>query len=818
MVSYGYFDDANKEYVITDPKTPVKWINYIGTLKFGGFVDQTGGGVICKNDPALNRITKYVTQTPNSDFKGETIYIRFKENGKYKVFSAFYTPTLDKYDLYETHVGLGYTKIISEFYGVRTETIIFVPRNANVVVRDIRVTNKSDKDLEMDVIPIVEYTHPDALKQLTNADWVPQTMTSVAHKTKDGLVLLEQYPFMCRETKVNYFTSNFPVSSYESDRSRFLGNNEYGTFARPLSLENQAELNNTEVWRGDNIGALMHHLGTVKKGETKRLIVQLGQDDSIKHAQPQIEKYRDAKNVDAAFQELADFWSRFLSTMQVETPDKNMNSMLNIHNPRQCYITKNWSRYLSLYQLGYGARGIGFRDSSQDVLGMMANAPEEAKELMFKLLSVQKRDGSAMHQFNPLSMIATEGDSLEMDGHHWYSDDHLWIVYSICFYIKETGDLDILKKEIPYYEKDKHGEPLEVSTILEHLKRGIEFTRTHLGKHGIPLLGFADWNDTVNLPGNAESVLVANLYGKALLELIELFEYLGDQKAVKKYQGYYEDMKKSVNENTWDGEWWVRYFEDNGEPLGSNKNEKGKMFINAQSWPVISGFAPKDRAEKALNSLNKNMNTKYGIKVQWPSYNGFDWRKGGVTTYPPGAKENGGIFLHTNPWVMIAETILGNGDRAYQYYNQVNPAAKNDIIEIYELSPYVYAQNILGDEHPQFGLGRNCWLSGTSSWMYTAATKFMLGVMPMYNGLQINPCIPKNWDGFKVIRKFRGATYTITVKNPEHVNKGVKKLLVNGKQIDGNIIPLQTKDTTVEVVLGSGGVVDALTAKIAAKA
>jgi len=435
-------------------------------------------------------------------------------------------------------------------------------------------------------------------------------------------------------------------------------------------------------------------------------------------------------------------------------------------------------------------------------LGMLANAPAEAKELILKLLSVQKTNGSAMHQFNPLSMIATEGDSLEMDGHHWYSDDHLWIVYAVCYYIKETGDMDILKLDVPYYEKDKNNEPKETGTVLDHLQRGIEFTRHNLGKHGIPLLGFADWNDTVNLPGNAESVLVANLYGKALLELMELFEFLGDKKTLQKYQVYYEDMKRSVNEHAWDGEWWIRYFEDNGEPIGSNKNEKGKMFINAQSWPVISGFAPDDRALKALNSLNKKMNTKYGIKVQWPSYDGFDWRKGGVTTYPPGAKENGGIFLHTNPWVMIAETILGNGERAYQYYNQINPAAKNDIIDIYELSPYVYAQNILGDEHPQFGMGRNCWLSGTSSWMYTAATKFILGIMPTYNGLQIDPCIPKNWEGFKVVRKYRGVTYTIQVKNPDQVSKGVAQLIVDGKPLKGKVIPFQKKDVMVEVVLG----------------
>jgi cellobiose phosphorylase len=606
----------------------------------------------------------------------------------------------------------------------------------------------------------------------------------------DGRKILIQYPFMLRDVRVNYFTSNRPVSSFDSDRKRFLGDNEYGTWARPLSLR-QGELTNSEALRGDNIAALLHHLGVLQPGESKRLITQLGQADSVEQALPRIEHFRDEGNVDRAFEELARFWDGYLGKLQVVTPDAAMNRMLNIHNPRQCHTTKNWSRYLSLYQLGYGARGIGFRDSSQDVMAILASMPQEGKALIEQLLSVQKRDGSAMHQFNPLTMVASEGDSLEReDLPHYYSDDHLWIILAVCAYLKETGDLAFLDEVIPFYGKDKQGQPLEAGAVLEHLRRSIEFTRHDVGAHGLPLLGFADWNDTVNLRQGAESLFAANLYGKALLEMIELTRHLGDAASAEKYAAYYAEMQERVNRCAWDGEWYVRYFDWDGAPLGSRANEQGQIYINAQSWPVISGFATFERARQALDSLRARLNTRNGIKISAPGFNGFDPKRGGITTYPPGAKENGGIFLHTNPWVMIAETMLGDGDRAFEYYNQVNPAAKNDRIDEYECEPYVYAQNILGDEHPQFGLARNSWLSGTASWAYQAGIQYILGIRPTYDGLVVDPCIPRAWDGFCVTREFRGATYHITVENPSHVCKSVKSVTADGHVIEGNTIPV----------------------------
>ncbi|MBE0690511.1 MAG: glycosyl transferase, partial [Anaerolineae bacterium] len=470
-MKYGYFDDARREYIITNPKTPAKWINYLGTLAFGGLIDHTGGMLMCKGDPGLNRILKYIPQMPGSDFKGSTLYLRFKtgEGDAYKIFSPYFVPTLDPYDVFECHVGLGYTRIVSEVYGIRTESTFFVPQGDERVIWDMTVTNVSDAPLEVDLVPVVEYSHFDALKQFNNADWVPQTMQSRV-SVHDGITVLRQYAFMNRETQVNYLTSNQPVSSFESDRKQFLGDNEYGTWVAPKSLSCDRELGNSQADRGDNIGALMHHLGALQPGETRRVVVQLGQASSIEAALAGIRAYLDEAAVDAAFAALGHFWDTFLDTLQVETPDASMNSMLNIHHPRQCHTTKNWSRYLSLYQLGMGSRGIGFRDSAQDVLGVIAHMPDESKALIKQLLSVQLRDGSAMHQFFPLTMEATHGDAAEMaDRPNYYSDDHLWIVLAVCGYLAETGDFAFLDKMIPFYDGDEAEDAPAAVTVLDHL-------------------------------------------------------------------------------------------------------------------------------------------------------------------------------------------------------------------------------------------------------------------------------------------------------------------------------------------------------------
>ncbi|WP_432455627.1 GH36-type glycosyl hydrolase domain-containing protein [Agarivorans sp. QJM3NY_29] len=787
-MKYGYFDDQHKEYVVTTPKTPIKWINYVGTLDFGGIVDCSGGALLCSEDPALNRITKYIAQQPASEFKGSTLYVRIRKDGEYLLFSPFYTPTLNELDRYECRVGLSYTRWLAEAHGVRVEVCYFVPPGSKVMLQDIRLTNIGGEALEIDLIPAFEFSHFDALKQLTNADWVPQTMQLKAHQQAGGQVVLEQYAYMKRDSCVNYVTANRPVDSWEGDRRAFLGDNEYGSWANPRALL-APQLSNSECVRGDTMAALMIKLGSLASGQSEQSIVQIGQAASLEDACTSIERYRDTESVAEAFSGLAEFWQDYLSVMQVDTPDTSLNSMLNIHNPRQCHTTKNWSRYLSLYQLGYGARGIGFRDSSQDLLGVMSHMPEQAKPFMERLLSVQKPDGSAMHQYFPMTMEATEGDSREeLDRASYYGDDHLWIILTVAQYLKETGNLEFLQQPVSFYQTGIAEAEREQATVLEHLLRGIEFTRSNIGAHGLPLLGFADWNDTVNLPLGAESLFVANLYGKAIIELKEVLSFCGEQDLVTRLDNYYQQMQSQVNQHAWDGEWWLRYFDEQTQALGSTQNQQGKIYANAQSWPVISEFADVSRATMGLDAVKRLLNTERGIKLSWPGYTGYDEKLGGVSTYPPGAKENGGIFLHSNPWVVIAETKLGRADQAYQYYRQINPASRNDDLDCFQSEPYCYPQNVLGDEHPQFGLARNAWLSGTASWMYVAATQYILGIRPEMTGLRIQPCIPDAWPGFKVVRKYRGASYHIEVLRSALTTS---QLYLEGEAIVGDLIPEQ---------------------------
>ncbi len=797
-MNYGYFDDKNREYIITNPHTPIKWINYVGTLNFGGFVDHLGGSVICKGDPALNRITKYLPQLPDSSFNGETTYIKVVTKASTFVFSPYYVPTVHNYEYYKCRVGLGYTIYTSLYKGIETTVTVFVPLNSEVVLRKIEVTCRRDDVETIDIIPVVEYTHFDALKQFTNADWIPQTMVSKKDPVDKNII--QQYAFMKKNTAVNYFTSNVKIDSFETDRRKFLLDNQGGSWQNPLSLQAQ-HLSNSEANRGDNIAALMHKWTTVSCNETLTVITQLGQTESLEEERKRIDFYRNEINVDKAFNELEFFWREYLSTLNVKTPDEKLNSMINIHNPKQCFITKNWSRYLSLFQLGLGNRGIGIRDTSQDIMGVVANMPKESKEHIKILWSMQRRDGSAYHQYNPKTLIATVGDAHENeDLPDFYGDDHLWLILVTMTYLKETGDYDFLEEQVPFYDKDKFDRAIESSSVYEHINRAFNFTKINVGQNGLPLLGFADWNDTINLPKGSESLFNANLYGYGLKQYIELLDYLNQ--ASQNYLKDYEMMKETFQEISWDGKWFIRYIDHNNEPLGSHKNEVGQIFTNGQSWAVISGFATDEQARNALDSVNDKLNTSKGIKLSAPGFVEYDSEKGGISSYPPGAKENGGIFLHANPWVIYAETLLGNGDRAYEYYNQINPISKNNIIEEYESPPYVYPQNILGDEHPQFGLARNCWLSGTASWCYQVSTQHILGVKADFKGLVINPCIPKDWSCFELTRKYRGSLYKISVDNTAHISKGVKEIKVDGTIWLEKTLPVGNEEYTVEVIMG----------------
>lgn len=786
---FGHFDNKRKEYVITRPDTPTPWINYIGGGEFGGIVSNTGGGYSFDCDPKNKRILRYRYNSIPMDQPGRYIYIRDEKSKKY--WSATWQPICEKLDSYECRHGMGYTKIKSSKFKIQTEITYFVPGNDPLEIWHVKVKNHDKKSRAVKLFTYAEFSFYDALKDQTNLDWTQQIQQGAFEKNTIFWV-----SFMKTQGHT-FFTSSEKVDSYDTRRGAFVG--RYRGLHNPAAVE-RGKCANTIGNRGNGCAGTCKKI-TLKPGEEKTIIYVLGTVKEPEMAWPYIEKYTKIKNVEGAFHNLNNYWDHYTNHLKVDTPDKDMDAMLNLWNQYQCKCTFNWSRFVSMYQLGVN-RGMGFRDSAQDTLGVMHTIPYEAKNLIKKLLKIQFKEGMAFHQFYPLTGEGSCGDAEEggKTCAKWYSDDHLWIILAVCSFIKETGELIFLQEEIPFVDDAK-------GTVFEHLEAAIDFSVKHTGEDGLCLAGWADWNDTINLDtgkGRAQSVFTTMLLGEALREMIELCKFLGKEEAAEKFKKHFEHFKKVVNESAWDGEWYLRAYDDEFEKLGSKECDKGKMFLEHQPWAVISGFAPEARAKKTLDSIYHNLNTKYGIVLLWPSYDAFDWRKGGVTTYPPGAKENGGIFVHANPWVMIAEAKMKNAKRAFQYYKQVLPSTRNDIAELYEIEPYVYCQNILGKEHPQFGLARNSWLSGSAAWNFVAGTRWILGIRPDYSGLVIDPCIPSTWKGFTAKRIFRGATYNITVKNPKKKTHGVKSMLVDGEAVKGNTIPVfdDKEEHTVEVVLG----------------
>ncbi|MFW6022316.1 MAG: GH36-type glycosyl hydrolase domain-containing protein [Halanaerobiaceae bacterium] len=771
-MKYGFFDKENREYIITDPYTPTPWINYLGGGTYGGIISHTAGGYSFDGDPRHKRVLRYRYNSIPEDQPGRYIYVRDNEDGEY--WSATWQPVQKDYDKYECRHGLGYTTIENEKRGINTSTTYFVPKDKSMEIWWLKIKNNSNVKKDISLFTYAEFSFFDAVKDQQNVDWVQQIQRG---SFEDNILFwnafMETWEFI-------YMTSNEPVDSFETSRENFIG--KYHDLSNPVVVEN-GFCENNEARRGNGAGVLNHDI-SLEPGEEKEIVYILGTTPDKENTRDEIKEYLSLDKVKSEFEELNSHWTEFLENCQVETPDEEMNLMLNTWNPYQCRTTFNWSRFISLYQLGIN-RGMGFRDSAQDVLGVIHAIPEESRELIVKLLKCQHEEGNAFHLYYPLTGEGTIGEAGEDGSVDWYSDDHLWIILSTAAYLKETGNFDFLKESVPYSKRtDSEG------TVLEHLCRAVEFTENHKGQHDMPLAGFADWNDTVNLDrgkGTAESVWTGMLYSYALKELLNLLEYTGEKDLYDKYSEYYQNQVDAINKHAWDGDWYIRAYDDDGNPLGSKECDEGKIFLNAQSWSIMAGIADEGHQKDLLNNVKKYLNTKYGVVLLYPAYNGFDETKGGITTYPPGAKENGGIFLHTNPWIMIAETFAGNGEQAYKYYRQVLPPTRNDIADKYEVEPYVYCQNILGKEHPQFGLGRNSWLTGTAAWMYRASLYYILGIRPDYDGIIIDPVVPSDWEGFTVKRKYRGK-----VLNIECIKSEKNLIEVNGKEIENRNKVLMT--------------------------
>ncbi len=789
---YGYHDDDAREYVITRPDTPTPWFNYIGEGRYGGIVSNTAGGYAFDRDPKNRRVSRYRYNAIPADQPGRYVYLRDMESGKFWSATAQPTPGV-KLDSYECRHGAGYTRISSVKSGIAASLLYFVPPTGaddpcpcELWVLKVKNTGKRARKLRS--FSYIEFSFRDTLIDQLNLDWGQHILEA---RFKDG-VISSRTRF---SPTTNYFASSVKPAGFDTDREVFVG--RLRDLGNPEVVE-RGKPTNTEAARGNNIGSLCHNL-TLAPGQEKEIVFVMGVTDEPERIGAVVTRYAERDNVAAAFAALHADWDDYLSRFTVETPDKIVNVMLNTWNPIQCRSTLFWSRFVSAYETGTG-RGMGTRDSAQDTLGTVHNAPIRARATLNMLWHLQYQDGHAWHQVLPLTGEGGPGLAAEFPSWpQWFCDDHLWLILGVCAYLRETGDYTYLEDSVDYWDGGS-------DTIWGHMLRAVDFTLQHRGPQGLPRLGFADWDDTMNLDhgsGKAESVWCAEQFCRAVLDLAELAGHLDRQDDAARFRSLHAEMAGIVNKVAWDGDWYARAYDDEGKPIGVKAEAQHKIALNTQTWAVIGDVAPEERARKALRNAHDKLNSEYGLAIMWPPYTEGNERVRGTTTFPPGAKENGGIFSHANPWAIIASVKLGLAERALQYYHQITPFTHKDVDRM-KVEPYVYCGNIASPEHKQFGYARNAWLSGTASWTYVAGTQWILGIRPTHAGLMVAPCIPDSWRGFKALRIFRAVRYAIEVRR---VGKGnAVRLVVDGHPIPGTTVPLPpsgTRAVKVEVELGT---------------
>jgi len=809
-MKYGRFDDNAREYVIEDPRTPHPWINYLGNEEFFGLVSNTAGGYCFYKDAKFRRLTRYRYNNVPMDVGGRYYYIKDGET----VWNPGWKPSQTELDHYECRHGLSYSRFIGEKDGVKSELTCFVPLGVNAEVHKLSIENNSDIKKSLQLFSFAEWCLWNAQTDMENF----QRNLSIGEVEVDGSVLYHKTEYKERRNHYAFYSVNAPISGFDTDREAFIG--MYNGFENPQAVMEGASRNS--VAHGWSPVA-SHYLDVeLEPGETRELVFVLGYVENAEDAKWEskgvinkagakriIRKFETVEKVDAALADLADYWDRLLATYQVNSGDEKTDRMVNIWNPYQCMVTFNMSRSASFFESGIG-RGMGFRDSNQDLIGFVHQVPERAKQRILDIAATQFEDGSAYHQYQPL----TKRGNADIGAN--FNDDPLWLILSVSAYIKETGDGSILDETVPYDNDDS-----KATDLFEHLTRSFNFTVNHLGPHGLPLIGRADWNDCLNLncfskdpnesfqttenqtDGSAESLMIAGefvLYGREYIRLCTLRDI--DTAAA---QQHVDAMVESVKVHGWDGDWFLRAYDYYGRKVGSEENEEGKIFIESQGFCTMAGIGREEGlCEKALDSVAERLLCEHGIVLNNPAFTEYVLEYGEISTYPAGYKENGGIFCHNNPWIMIGETKIGRGDRAYDYWKRIAPAHREEISELHRMEPYVYSQMIAGKDAFRPGEAKNSWLTGTAAWNWVAISQYILGIHPDYDGLRIDPCIPKDWKEYTVTRRFRGAEYRITVKNPNGVSKGVFMLLVDGDLTKGNIVPVLGEHGVheVEVILG----------------
>jgi cellobiose phosphorylase len=812
---YGQFDDTNREYVIRQPDTPLPWINYLGHEDFFGLISNTAGGYAFYQDARLRRLTRYRYNNVPQDSGGRVIYLRDDLNGRF--WSPTWQPTRQDLDEYICRHGLSYTIIQTTHEQIRTKLRYFVPLGQNLEVWDLTLTNLRDQLIQLSVFSCVEFCLWDAWDDATNF----QRNLNIGEVEIEGGTIYHKTEYRERRDHFAYFACSEQIVGFDTQRERFLG--PYRGWDQPQVVALGRSANSiAHGWAP--IGS--HHVKlTLEPGEARQIIFLLGyhenpSDDKFeppdsqsinkRRVKPIIAHYLDPQNVKTAFADQRDYWERLLRIYQVNSPDEHTNRMVNIWNPYQNMITFNMSRSTSFFESGIG-RGMGFRDSNQDLLGFVHMVPERARVRILDLAATQFEDGGAYHQYQPLTKRGNDAVGSN------FNDDPLWLVLAVVAYLKETGDLDILDEPVPFDNR-----PGSEKSLVEHLRRSMQYTLERLGPHGLPLIGRADWNDCLNLntfseePGEsfqtttnkdgkvAESVFIAGLFVLAAREMAELAQIRGLAGESAEYREAADQMEATTLKHGWDGHWFLRAYDDFGEKIGSKQCEEGQIFIESQGICVMAGIgAQKGYARKALASVNQRLATPHGILLHQPAYSRYYLHLGEISSYPPGYKENASIFCHTNPWIMIAEAIAGNGDQAHDYYSRINPSARGEISDTHRCEPYVYAQMIAGRDAATHGEAKNSWLTGTAAWNYVAITQWILGIRPTYHGLLIAPAIPEQWPGFTAERIFRSVTYRIEVKRVGPGN--AVTLVVDGRSVTGNLVPIPTngqENVFVEVNLG----------------
>ena len=791
---FGYFDNEHREYVIDRVDLPVSWTNYIGVKDMYGVFNHTAGGYLLYGSPEYHRITRFRPNGVPMDGPGHYVYLRDEDSGDY--WSISWQPVGKDKKHFSCRHGLSYVKYRSDYSDIMAQQTLFVPVDDPVEIWDVRLRNDSDRVRRLSVCSYLEFSfhHID----MDNRNF-QMSLYAAGSRYEDGVI---EHELHYEENGFQYFTADFTPDSFECLRDQFIG--PYRTERNPLGVES-GHLAGGFRQGGNHCGCLQKSV-TLAPGQETRLIFLLG-EGGIQAGKEMRTRYTQEK-VDLEFRRLAQFWQNKLEKLQVQTPNQGMNTELNIWNLYQSEINVMFSRFTSFVEVG-GRTGLGYRDTAQDSMMVLHSNPEKCRSRMVELLRALTSQGYGLHLFEPgwfdpdtpqqsfqsPTVVPTPDKSQIVHGlKDACADDALWLVSALAQYGRETGDRSFYDEILPYADSGE-------DTVYEHMKRILDFSTRQVGAHGICKGLRADWNDCLNL-GGGESAMVSFLHHWALRNFVELAKWLGHDDDARLYGELAQKVRQTCEDVLWDGSWYLRGITADGRSIGTHRDTEGKVHMECNTWAVLSGVASPERGRSAMDSVDTYLYTDYGLLLNAPSYTKPDDGIGFVTRVYPGLKENGSIFSHPNPWAWCAEAILGRGSRAMKFYNALCPALQNDKIEVRKSEPYSYCQFIAGRDHTAFGRAHHPFMTGSAGWAYYAATQYILGIRPDFDGLVVDPCIPGEWKAFSVHRVWRGAVYDIQVENPQGVEKGVRSITVDGRAVEKLPILAPGACCTARVIMG----------------